>query len=97
MEVIWFTETLEWKTEEETIQKERLSNGSRKVIKEMTLLYPDAHKTRPLHDIKIQLKYEIDRYINCFEYFKLIIISEADEKGKISFKRRLRALLSKTL
>ena len=38
-----------------------------KVIKEMTVLYTDAHKTRPLHDINIQLKYEIDRYINCLD------------------------------
>ena len=61
----------EYKTTIYTRVKERLSHESKESHQgDKTVLDTDAHKIRFLHDIKIQLKYEIDRSIICLDLLK---------------------------
>ena len=74
--------------------KERLSNESRESHQgDKTVLDTDAHKNRSLHDIKIQLKYEIDRYIKCLDLLKYYYLRSWQKKVKPAFKRRLESTI----
>ena len=74
--------------------KERLSNESRESHQgDKTVLDTDAHKNRPLHDIKIQLKYEIDRYIKCLDLLKYYYLKSWWKNVKPAFKRRLESTI----
>ena len=78
----------EYETTIVTRVKERFSHESRESHQgDKTVLDTDACKNRSLHDIKIQLKYEIDRYINFLDLFKFYYLRSWWEKVKVAFKR----------